>query len=242
MKKHIPNFLTLLNLVCGCLALVAVFHQRFDTALALVLTAGVLDFFDGFVARLLKVDGALGKQLDSLADVVTFGVVPGFVLYQMVVYSIGNKMPQLGIDSPIWYWAYLAMIVPVASAYRLAKFNIDTRQSSYFLGMPTPANGIFWSSLPVMVKNSHVPSVLEWFGNPFFLIVLGFISALVMVSEIPLISFKFKHYQWKGNEGKYLLLISSVVLIAFFQLSALPLIIVLYLLLSLVFKKQIVAP
>lgn len=96
MKKHIPNIITSLNLVCGCFALVAVFHQRFDAVLALVLAAGVLDFFDGFVARLLKVDGALGKQLDSLADVVTFGVVPGFVLYQMVVYSIGNKMPQTG--------------------------------------------------------------------------------------------------------------------------------------------------
>jgi CDP-diacylglycerol---serine O-phosphatidyltransferase len=242
MKKHIPNIITSLNLVCGCFALVAVFHQRFDAVLALVLAAGVLDFFDGFVARLLKVDGALGKQLDSLADVVTFGVVPGFVLYQMVVYSIGNKMPQLGIDSPIWYWAYLAMIIPVASAYRLAKFNLDTRQSSYFLGMPTPANGIFWAALPVMVKSSNNPTLIDWFGNPLFLIVLGFISALVMVAEIPLISFKFKHYQWKGNEGKYLLLLSSVVLLAFFQVSALPIIIVLYLLLSLVFKKQIVAP
>ena len=240
MKKHLPNLLTSLNLVCGCLALVAVFHHRFDAVLFLLLTAGVLDFFDGFAARLLGVDGALGKQLDSLADVVTFGVVPGFVLYQMIVYAIGNKMNIVN-DSPVWYWAYLAMIIPVASAYRLAKFNIDTRQSHYFLGLPTPANGIFWASLPVAVKESENPMLAEWFGNPIFLITLGFISALAMVSEMPLISFKFKHFGLKGNEGKYLLLILSALLLGIFTLSALPIIIVLYVFLSLLFKKQIIA-
>lgn len=240
MKKHIPNLITSLNLFCGCLALVAVFHHRFDAVLTLLLTAGVLDFFDGFVARKLKVDGALGKQLDSLADVVTFGVVPGFVLYQMIVYAIGQKMinPE---ESPVWYLAYFAMIIPMASAYRLAKFNLDTRQSNYFLGLPTPANGIFWAALPVAVKNSTQPMLLDWFGNPIFLIVLGFIAALAMVAEIPLISFKFKHYAWKGNESKYLLLILSALLLGIFYLHALPVIIVLYVLLSLLFKKQIVA-
>jgi CDP-diacylglycerol--serine O-phosphatidyltransferase len=168
--------------------------------------------------------------------------VPGFVLYQMIVFSIGNKMPNATLDNPIWYIAYLSMIVPLASAYRLAKFNIDTRQSAYFLGMPTPANGIFWAALPVMLKRTNSVALMEWFGNPLFLIVLGFLSALFMVSEIPLIALKFKHFKWPGNESRYILLICSLILLGFFQLNSLPVIIVLYLLLSIVFKKQIIAP
>ena len=137
MKKNLANYLTLLNLLCGCLALIAVFRMRFDISLGLILLAAVFDFLDGFVARWMKAEGEMGKQLDSLADMVTFGVVPGFILYKMIVFAIGIRKPFLEDDHIIWHLAYVGLIIPLASAWRLAKFNTDTRQTTNFLGLPT---------------------------------------------------------------------------------------------------------
>jgi addiction module HigA family antidote len=121
MKKHIPNMLTLLNLLCGCLAIISTFHKSFELTAILLMMAAVFDFFDGFAARLLGVHSELGKQLDSLADMVTFGVVPGFVMYQLIIYAIGSGAAYLGPDEPVWYLAYAGMLIPLFSAYRLAK-------------------------------------------------------------------------------------------------------------------------
>ena len=143
--------LTLLNLLCGCLAIISTFHKSFELTAILLIMAAVFDFFDGFAARLLGVHSELGKQLDSLADMVTFGVVPGFVMYQLIIYAIGSGAAYLGPDEPVWYLAYAGMLIPLFSAYRLAKFNIDTRQSDQFIGLPTPANALLISFLPLLI-------------------------------------------------------------------------------------------
>jgi CDP-diacylglycerol---serine O-phosphatidyltransferase len=240
MKKHIPNAITLINLFCGCLAILEVFRSSFQTAFVLMVIAAVADFFDGLVARLLKVNSDLGKQLDSLADVVTFGVVPGFILMQMIRFGIDARIPNLDFGSTWFYLANAGLLIPLFSALRLARFNIDTRQANYFIGMPTPANALWIASLPLIVSESSTQWLIDWLTNPFFLIVLVLFSSFIMNAEIPLISLKFKSRDWKSNAERYLLIIASVLLLLLFKITALPLIMLLYLTLSILTKKRIV--
>jgi CDP-diacylglycerol--serine O-phosphatidyltransferase len=232
IKKHIPNTITLLNLVCGCLAIISTFHKTFELTAILIVMAAVLDFFDGFAARLLKVHSDMGKQLDSLADMVTFGVVPGFVMYQLIIFAIGSSSAYIGPDEPVWYLAYAAMLIPVFSAYRLAKFNIDTRQSDSFIGLPTPANALFICFLPLLMipENSLIGAVLL---NPYALILICMIQSFLMIAELPLIALKFKKLSFSGNEWRYLIIIVSFILLIIIKLKAVPLIIILYVVLSL---------
>ena len=215
MKKHIPNFITCLNLFTGCVAAVYAFNGELETAAYLVLLAAAFDFMDGLAARALKAYSEVGKQLDSLADMVSFGFIPGLFVFKML---------------PAEY-AYVGFIITVFSAIRLAKFNIDTRQSENFIGLATPANTLFFISLPFL------PMTI----NPILLVILSIGFSLMLVSEIPLFSLKFKSMDFNMNIHRYLLIILSLILILFFKFAAVPMIIVIYILLSIIFKKKFIA-
>lgn len=221
--RHIPNFITLLNLLTGVLGIIAVLDGQVLQAATFVLIAAAFDFLDGLLARLLKVQSGIGKELDSLADVVSFGVLPGIVLFQMT----------LGETQLDWL-PYLTLIVPMLSAYRLAKFNLDTRQSDRFIGLPTPANALFISTLPHLAV--LWPKIGIWLTSPIFLVGIAWIFSILLISEIPLIALKFKHFRFSGNQFRFLLVGLSVLIFAFFQLAGIPLIILSYLLLSVVEK------
>jgi len=231
IKKQIPNTITLLNLVCGCLAIISTFHKTFELTALLVIIAAVLDFFDGFAARLLKVHSEMGKQLDSLADMVTFGVVPGFVMYQLIIFAIGSGEAFMGPNEPVWYLAYIAMLIPVFSAYRLAKFNIDTRQSDSFIGLPTPANALLICFLPMFMTNEG-NVVADLLLKPYVLIVICVVVSYLMIAELPLIALKFKQFSIVGNEWRYAILLMSLLLLLILKQLAVPLIIILYVILS----------
>jgi CDP-diacylglycerol--serine O-phosphatidyltransferase len=229
VKQHIPNALTSLNLVCGCLSIIAALNGELTTASVYIGAAAVLDFFDGFVARALKAHSEIGKQLDSLADVVSFGVAPGMIFYVLS----GQCFSASGFCVNM----YLPFLIPVFSALRLAKFNIDTRQSDSFIGVPTPANAMFIASIPFIMANDTFG--LAWlFGHQYFLIVFPFISAYMLVAELPLLALKFKSFGWSGNQYRYILIIASVLSVALFQYLGIALAIVLYILISVIYNIQ----
>jgi CDP-diacylglycerol--serine O-phosphatidyltransferase len=230
IKKHIPNTITLLNLFCGCIALVFVTELNFDMAFFFVSLGIFLDFFDGFFARLFKVSGELGLQLDSLADMVTSGVVPGFVMFWML--KQGQDPAAANQFIP-----YLGFIITLGSCYRLANFNIDTRQTDSFIGLPTPANALFIMSLPLVVKFSESLIILEILTNQWVLLSITIFSAYILNAEIPLFSLKIKDFTFKKNALQIVFLSLCVLLLFFFQYLAIPLVIITYVLLSLINNK-----
>jgi CDP-diacylglycerol--serine O-phosphatidyltransferase len=234
MLRHLPNLMTLANLFCGCMAIVHIFNAKLEMAGAFVAIAAVLDFLDGFAARLFNAGSALGKQLDSLADMVTFGVVPGMTLY--TIYFMGSTMRDM--DS-LWLQAgqYFMFSVTLFSCLRLAKFNIDERQSNYFIGVPTPANTLMVMAFPFILSNDRF-GLSPLIYHPLFLAALAGISSLLMVAEIPLLSLKFRSIGWKENKGIYLLLVLSLAAIWIFGFAAAPLIYVFYLILSIIFPPE----
>ena len=222
MKKHIPNGVTCLNLFSGCLGIVYAFQGELKLASYAILAAAIFDFLDGLLARLLKAYSDIGKQLDSLADVVSFGVLPSVLIYQLFLQS-----PQEGLLST---WInYSAFLIAVFSALRLAKFNIDVRQSENFIGLPTPANALLISSFPFIIDQDSLASYIL---NPYFLLLFSIIMGILLVSEIPLISLKFKNIELKQNILRYILVFSSLVLLVLFKFAAVPLIIIVYFLIS----------
>lgn len=260
----IPNLFTLGNLLCGCLGIIFAFHWRFDFAAYMVFLAAFLDFFDGFFARILKVSGDLGKQLDSLADVVSFGVAPGLILFQFVL----RKNIMFNEDG---IWHIVPLIIPVFSAYRLAKFNLDTRQTNGFLGLPTPANAIFFVALvlcyilyndlgtmhglqtgltlndPIedmmhnlqstnssILQNNFLFAILNYATSNSILTTIILIFSVLLVSEIPLFALKFKNFGWTDNKIRYSFLILSLILLILFHLIAIPFIVILYIIISLI--------
>lgn len=230
IKKQVPNTITLLNLFCGCIAMVFALNKEFEMAFYFVSLGIFLDFFDGFFARLFQVSSPLGLQLDSLADMVTSGVVPGIVMYQLMGSSSGY--PKLGwIVEP---FPFVGFLITLGSCYRLANFNIDTRQTDSFIGLPTPANALFILSLPLVLRNLDSFFVLELLTNPFVLIGITLLSVYMLNAEIPLFSLKIKQMSLKKNALQIGFLLSSVVLIASFQYAGIPLLIVLYVLLSVI--------
>ncbi len=227
MVRHIPNFLTLLNLFCGCIALTFVANARYDWAFAFVCLGIFFDFFDGFLARKFNVAGPLGVQLDSLADMITSGVVPGYVVYAMI-----GSNTNLHLSIP-----YLGFIVTLGACYRLANFNIDTRQSDSFIGLPTPANALFFLSLPIIKEQTDSLLLLEMLINPWFLIFLSVVSAGVMNAELPLFSLKVKQFSWAKNWVQVVFLSVSALLIMLFQVAAIPVVIGFYVVLSALVRK-----
>ena len=222
----IPNFITLGNLICGCLGIIMVLKSDFASASILMLVALILDFFDGFVARLLKISSEIGKQLDSLADVVTFGVVPSLIIYKLLENS--NIQPE--------YLKYSAFILAAASALRLAKFNIDTRQSDSFIGLPTPANAMVVATFPFLINDYG--RLGELVNNPWVLIAYVLIFSFLLNAELPLFALKFKNFGWKDNKIKFIFLIGCLLSLLAFKLAAVPLMILAYVLLSLGVMKR----
>jgi CDP-diacylglycerol--serine O-phosphatidyltransferase len=243
MKKHIPNVLTLGNLLCGTIATILAVQGDFVTAGLFVVIGIFLDFFDGFAARLLNVSGELGKQLDSLADMVTSGVVPGIIMFNLLYQSsfknldilLNNEgiIPITSSNDYIFSWiSYIGLVLTLGACYRLAKFNIDTRQSESFIGLPTPAMSLFVISLPLIQEYSTNAWVQNLISNNYFLIAVTLVLTYLMNAEIPLFSLKFKEYSLKNNLVKYFFLVSSLLLIVTLNFISIPIIIILYVLLS----------
>jgi CDP-diacylglycerol--serine O-phosphatidyltransferase len=230
LKKHIPNLITLLNLLCGCIALVFAGEANFEMAFFFVCLGIFFDFIDGFFARLFHVSSQLGLQLDSLADMVTSGVVPGLVLFKMLSNSVNS-------DPSLMYLPYLGFIITLGSCYRLANFNIDTRQTDSFIGLPTPANALFILSLPLILKNSDSLLVLELLINPWVLLFVAVLSAYILNAEIPLFALKIKKFNLKENVLQLFFLLISLLLLVLLQFAGVALIIVFYVLLSLINNK-----
>jgi CDP-diacylglycerol---serine O-phosphatidyltransferase len=253
--KHLPNLFTLLNLVFGCLAIVFTLQngiiissddagnpliavpEKIWLASLFIGLAAVIDFLDGFVARLLKAGSEMGKQLDSLSDLVSFGVAPGMIAYQFLRLSIAKE--ETGIEASIT-WLLPAFILPCAAAWRLARFNLDNSQSYSFKGMPVPTVGIFFAALPLIFWNVNDEWVKNILLNKWFLYGLIFLFSWLMTSSIPLMALKFKDFSIKNNIPKYLLAIISVAAIVILKWLAVPAIVLAYVLISLLFKNRTV--
>ncbi len=234
--RHIPNFITSLNLICGCVAVILVQDGQPLVAAFLVIAAAIFDFFDGFAARILNVSSAIGAELDSLADMVTFGLVPGLMLLHYLQQSAGIVFEGLSdlLTHPI---LLVPLLIPIFSALRLAKFNVDTRQTHGFRGLPTPASAMWVISIPLMIE--FMPFHMWWepenvIVDKWFIIGTSIGLSALMVSDIPLLAMKFKSFGWKGNEMRYLLMIISVILLIILQPVAIPIILSLYVLLSVI--------
>lgn len=225
LKSHLPNVLTSVNLTCGCLSIICALDAdsyQMLWATYLIWIAAAFDFFDGMVARLLKSHSELGKQLDSLADMVSFGVAPGVILYALI-------REEATIDEQ-WI-AYFALIIPVFSALRLAKFNIDENQSESFIGLPTPANALLIGSLPLLLLKGD-ERISASISSPETMAVLGVALSLLLVSKVGMFSLKVKSLKWKGNELVYTFLTISGLILFVFPYAALPIIILLYIVIS----------
>jgi CDP-diacylglycerol--serine O-phosphatidyltransferase len=225
LKKHIPNTITCCNLISGCIATYYAFQGDFLMALLFIIIGAVFDFFDGMSARLLGVSSPIGKELDSLADDITFGFAPSAIVF-------GFLSPLTSHLSPLI--AFLAFIMAAFSALRLAKFNLDERQALGFIGLPTPANALFWGSLIVGLQQHDVAfSGMEW-----VILVGTFISSYLLIAEIPMFALKFKHWGWKGNEIKYIFVLSCIPLLLFLGVSGFAAIIAWYVVLSVIANKR----
>ncbi|MCS7018829.1 MAG: CDP-diacylglycerol--serine O-phosphatidyltransferase [Cytophagales bacterium] len=218
IRTNIPNGLTCANLCCGCLGVIQTFQGSVQWAAYLIYLAAFFDFADGLAARWLRVQGALGKELDSLADVISFGALPGFILFQLMTQAQAGR------------WSYLAMLVPIFSALRLAKFNTDPRQTDSFIGVPTPANALLISGLPF--AGEYLPWLL---GFPA-LAAVAILMSWLLVAELPLLALKFKGWSWQTYKFQYILIASGMVLLFAFKFAAIPLIVLIYIGLSVIKK------
>ncbi len=237
LKKQIPNIITLLNLLCGCIAVIFAVQNHLELSALFVIAGITFDFFDGFAARILKVQSDLGLQLDSLADMVTSGLVPGIVMYQLLIRVFPSSVIRVAIDFNVYYMALLGLLITLASAYRLAKFNIDTRQTTSFIGLPTPANTLLIISLPLILKFQSEEWITDIIVSKWFLIGVTILSCYLLNAEIRLFALKFKTWSFAENKLRYLFLVLSVILIVLLKFIAIPCILLVYILLSLVSNK-----
>ncbi|MGM5470834.1 CDP-alcohol phosphatidyltransferase family protein [Flavobacteriaceae bacterium LMO-SS05] len=243
MKRHLPNVLTLLNLFCGSIAVLFAVQNHFVTAALFVSLGIIFDFFDGFVARKLDVHSDLGLQLDSLADMVTSGLVPGIVMFKLISNAV-HTTESLPIDTwnpsiqlqdlEVSWLPLFGLLITLASAYRLATFNLDEDQQSYFKGLPTPANTLLIISLPLIMEFQNSQTAAALILNPWFLIGLTVLSCYLLNSRVKLFALKFKDWRLKPNVIRYSFLVLSLVLLLLLHFVAIPLIILLYISLSLV--------
>ena len=255
MTKQIPNIFTLLNLFLGCIAIVFALQtenisiyvgedlsshynipEKISIASYFIFAAAVIDFLDGFVARLMNASSAMGKQLDSLSDVVSFGVAPSVILYQLLRISFIKEENGLEISIA---WLLPAFLVACAGAYRLARFNLDNSQSYGFKGVPIPAAGLLIASFPLILHfgNSFV-DVSEWLTNKWVLYAVILVVSWLMVSKLPLMAFKFKNYSIKNNLPKIILLVVAIIAALIFHWLAVPIVFIVYIILSLLYKQQ----
>jgi len=230
VKKHLPNAITCANLFSGCIGIVFAFEGNSIIAAYALFLAAIFDFFDGFASRVLQSFSGIGKDLDSLADMVSFGVLPSVILYELFL----RTTPVPGIGS---YLNFIAFLIPVFSALRLAKFNTDTRQAEIFIGLPTPANAILIASLPLIIE--QYPNLSPYVLNPYGLSVFTVVMCALLVAEMPLMSLKFKNRDFNKNIYRYLLLLFSAILVLFFKFAAVPVVIFIYITLSVIQFKFI---
>lgn len=249
LKRHIPNIVTLLNLFSGCIALIFAVHGNFVAAAIFVFLGIFFDFFDGLLARKLNVQSPLGIQLDSLADLVTSGVVPGVIMFKLI--SLTVDAPDYSTYSDSWnsmfHWQgfklsvlpLIGLLIPLASAYRLAKFNLDEDQQTYFKGLPVPANTLVILSLPLILEYQNSDVINDIIINKWFLIGLTLLSCYLLNSSIKLFALKFKDWSFKNNATRYIFLVISLVVLIVLHFAAIPLIVFFYIALSLLDRKNI---
>ena len=245
IKKHIPNTITCLNLISGCIATMWAFDGNYRMALLFIIIGAVFDFFDGMSARLLHVSSPIGKELDSLADVITFGFAPSAMIFSYLsTLCVVIDLTLITFDTVI---PFLAFIMAAFSALRLAKFNLDERQSMGFIGLPTPANALFWGSLIVGMYD-YTPELVTWsytdrlaYSPLIMLLICGIlISSFLLIAEIPMFALKFKTWGWKGNEIKYIFLLTCIPMLLLLGIFAFAAIIAWYVILSVIssFKNK----
>ncbi|MBL4679028.1 MAG: CDP-diacylglycerol--serine O-phosphatidyltransferase [Mucilaginibacter sp.] len=228
VKKHLPNAITCANLFSGCIGIVFTFQDNLIFAAYAIFLAAIFDFFDGFASRVLRSFSGIGKDLDSLADMVSFGVLPSAIMYMLMLQT--KQIPNVS------EWLnFIAFLIPVFSALRLAKFNNDTRQAESFIGLPTPANAILIASIPLILPQYAI--FARYVHNPYVLSVFIIVMCTLLVAELPLMSLKFKDRDFNKNFYRYLLLLFSAILILFFKFAAVPVVIVMYITLSLIQLK-----
>lgn len=229
ITRHIPNIITCCNLICGCCATGAAFYGNYRWAVTMILLGAIFDFFDGFAARALHVSSPIGKELDSLADVITFGLAPSAMIFYLF-----HEVQYPEVLMPLYkYFPYTAFLMAAFSALRLAKFNLDTRQATSFIGLPTPANALFWGSL---IVGQHAFLVSGKF-NAVFLFLFMVLFCWLLVAEVPLFALKFKSLRWKDNKVQYLFLLGCLPCFLL-GTSALAVIIVWYIALSLLVAQR----
>ena len=227
MKKQIPNFLTLLNLVSGFIAIILIMRGNLRLSVWFITASLLFDFSDGLAARLLNAYSNIGLQLDSLADMVSFGVAPGLLMYRLI-------LSAEGADTIAGYLQYIPVLIPTFSGLRLARFNIDKAQSEHFRGLPVPGNAFFIISLVFASEYGESPLIESLVNSRIVLCFLTVLFCSLMITRIPMFSFKFRHLRFKGNELRIVFLGSSVLLIAGTGFAALPLIIILYIIVSVI--------
>jgi len=220
MSKHIPNLLTISNLICGCTALYLSFQGELVFTAYLIGLATIFDFMDGAAARLLNISNPIGKQLDSLSDMVSFGLVPGSVVFHLLE------------ESTLSQFSFIALLIPVFSAFRLAKFNVDENQNENFIGLPTPANCLVFVSIPLITTFNSESTIAYLFEIPEILLIITILMSLALVSKINMFSLKFKNLKFQDNKFKFLLITISIILLTCLEFSAIPIIILLYLIIS----------
>ncbi len=233
LKNQIPNFITLMNLLAGIVSIYLGMIGELQLSASLIFLAAIMDFLDGMLARVLDAKSEIGAQLDSLADIVSFGVAPAFVLFHTI-----EMVLEMQGQTDLNYLAFSAFVVPLFSAIRLAKFNIDESQSSSFVGLPTPAVGILLASFPIMIEVCLAENKGFYYDlvtNVYFLVAVAIVSSLLMVSRLPMFALKFTSVSWAENQTRYIFIILSVFLILLLKLAAIPLIILLYIILSIIF-------
>ena len=230
--RNLPNAITCSNLFCGCISCYMGFQGLYKLALLFIVIGAVFDFFDGMTARILKVSSNIGKELDSLADDITFGLAPS-----VIAFSLFSEMVYPELLQPIAeYIPFTAFLISVFSALRLAKFNLDERQTSSFIGMPTPANALFWGSLAITIKDFDLLNT-AWV-NPVTMFILVVVMSLLLVCELPMFSLKFKNLSWKDNQTSYIFILVTIPLILFLRISGLAATIAWYIVLSLVAYRR----
>jgi CDP-diacylglycerol--serine O-phosphatidyltransferase len=242
LKKHIPNFVTLLNVLCGSIAVLFAVNGHMTATAFFVFLGIFFDFFDGLLARKLKVQSELGLQLDSLADMITSGLVPGIVMFHLLSLTVDDFSLFEPTDyltnffSDIEWLPFVGLLITLASAYRLATFNISTNQSDSFIGLPTPANTLLIISFPLIMEHQNNDMMNTIILNPWFLIGVTLLSSFLLNSKMKLIALKFKNWSFKDNAARYLLISLALILLIIFKFAGIPLIIILYILMSLASK------
>lgn len=243
LLKFIPNTLTMLNLFSGILAVLCIHHDNFWGGFLFLILGVFFDFFDGFFARLFKVNGDLGLQLDSLADAVTSGLVPGYVMYKLLAYSLGVNNKLLFVTGELTssvtnhLLPFTGFLITIAAVYRLAKFNIAVDQKDSFVGLPTPANAIFIVSLALIIRDTGYTN-LDFLNSIYILLGITILSCYLMNSNIRLFALKFKTFDFSSNKLRYAFIVSVIILLSVFKLIAVPVVIVIYVVFSLLFNTN----